>query len=206
MLHAAAWQHEAAAAIQRQMRGYRATPAEGHPTTGWRSSPEAEVRNARLVQDNRDLKAANEELRTKLQTELQRAHMSSKCEPEKMEAELRAAAERARRLELELEAARAARAELMAGQAASERKVQQLRTELQVAEERLGAWQPLHAGESSTLKAAVQEAQRSLPPSPVRKPPSPACKPPSPAPHAAEGADGHCRLHALDQRVRGQAD
>ena len=70
MLHAAAWQHEAAAAIQRQMRGYRATPAESHPTTGWRSSPEAEVRNARLVQDNRDLKAANEELRTKLQTEL----------------------------------------------------------------------------------------------------------------------------------------
>ena len=41
--------------------------------------------------------------------------------------------ERARRLELELEAARAARAELMAGQAASEREVQQLRTELQVA-------------------------------------------------------------------------
>ena len=59
MVHAAAWQHEAAAAIQRQMRGYRATTAEGHPTTGWRSSPEAEVRNARLVQDNRDLKAAN---------------------------------------------------------------------------------------------------------------------------------------------------
>ena len=134
MMFAAAWQHEAAAAIQRQMRGYRATTAEGHPATGWRSSQEAEVRNARVVQDNRDLKAANEELRTKLQTELQRAHMSSKCEPEKMEAELRAAAERARRLELELEAARTARAELMAGQAASEREVQQLRTELQVAE------------------------------------------------------------------------
>jgi hypothetical protein len=73
MLFAAAWQHEAAAAIQRQMRGYRATTAKGRPTTGWRSNEEAEMRNARLLQDNRDLKAANAELSTKLQTELQRA-------------------------------------------------------------------------------------------------------------------------------------
>ena len=74
MLFAAAWQHEAAAAIQRQMRGCRATTAKGRPTTGWRSNQEAEMRNARLLQDNRDLKAANAELKTELQTELQRAH------------------------------------------------------------------------------------------------------------------------------------
>lgn len=73
MLFAAAWQHEAAAAIQRQMRGYRATSAKGRPTTGWRSNQEAEMRNARLLHDNRDLKATNAELETKLQTELQRA-------------------------------------------------------------------------------------------------------------------------------------
>ena len=70
--------------------------------------------------------------------------MSSKFEPEKMEAELRAAAERARQLELELDAYRTARAELMAGQAASEREAQRLRTELQAAEDRRASarWPP----------------------------------------------------------------
>ena len=96
--------------------------------------------------------------------------MSSKFEPEKMEAELRAAAERARQLELELDAFRTARAELMAGQAASEREAQRLRTELQVAEEKLEASHPLRAGvrESSILTAAAKQALRSLPPSPTK--------------------------------------
>ena len=81
MLFAAAWQHEAAAAIQRQMRGCRAATAKGRPTTGWRSNQEAEMRNEadmsgfvdKMLQDNRDLKATNAELETKLQSELQRA-------------------------------------------------------------------------------------------------------------------------------------
>ena len=265
MLFAAAWQHEAAAAIQRQMRGCRATTAKGRPTTGWRSNQEAEMRNARLLQDNRDLKAANAELKTELQTELQRAltrvgrapscgatarlsrplagcahvlptaalefsvlpparanvadaapfgpwhqctnapmhhapmhqctnqaHMSSKFEPERMEAELRTAAERAMQLELELDAYRTARAELLAGQAASEREAERLRTELQVAEEKLEASGLLRAGvrESSTLMAAVDQAHRSLPPSPAKLPPSPAKLPPSPTGAAAAGAAG----------------
>ena len=76
-LFAAAWQHEAAEAIQRQMRGWRATTGKGRPTTGWRTNQEVEMRNARLLQETRDLKAANAELKTKLQTELQRAHTAS---------------------------------------------------------------------------------------------------------------------------------
>ena len=76
-MFAAAWQHEEAAAIQRQMRGWRATTGNGRPKTGWRTNQEVEMRNARLLQETRDLKAANAELKTKLQTELQRAHTAS---------------------------------------------------------------------------------------------------------------------------------
>ena len=109
---------------------------------------------------------------------------------ERMQAELRTAAERAKQLELELDAARTARAELVASQVASEREAQRLRTELQAtelrtelqaaelrtelqaaeAEARLGAVRPLPAGigESSTLTAVVDQALRSLPPSPTK--------------------------------------
>ena len=56
-LFTAAWHHEAAAVIQRQVRGWRSSSRQ--PGTGWRSNQELEMRNARLVKENRELRAVN---------------------------------------------------------------------------------------------------------------------------------------------------
>ena len=91
-LFAAAWQHEAAATIQRQLKGWRVSTGKSAPNVGWRSNRELEMRNARLLAENRELKQANVALRD----------INERYNPTKIEAERTKAAEAQRLLQFEL--------------------------------------------------------------------------------------------------------
>ena len=134
-LFAAAWQHEAAATIQRQLKGWRVSTGKSAPNVGWRSNRELEMRNARLLAENRELKQANVALRD----------INERYNPTKIEAERTKAAEAQRLLQFELGKVRdelqAAKASAALEASKAQAKLQQTQDTLRQAQEDRAAYQ-----------------------------------------------------------------